>query len=956
LRPNHEGFRRDHEEAQQSWIDELSTQLQALPPEQAYVQLTSKAVRPRLWLTSPTREKYQKLYAQTAGRFHETMEKELAGVGALVDEGKVPEARALVEKLRPVARLSPGFQAAADQVDLGEFNAQLAPIDEAMGKDDWQKVYALLEKLEAKTEVARQRKRKVVVGTYGSQFFQHYLQTAELIQKGEFIEAQDKFIDLEVIAQRMAGLEGYAEAMKEPDAMDPVATIAAVRRFWRAELMRRTTAELVEALASSDAPRAQAILAGYAALQGYDSPVSGETLVKERFFPQFLDYLAILNLRTLAPGEPDSLSCLALVQAALPHFTKPEPARQFLAASYHTLAQSGLKNEVPGLALYLQRESVRAGGAADEALETAALKLFAEKNAVKFAFPEIAHEGENATALAENLYQATKAALEQASRGLLLLTNDGSVNEEAPWALVLKGTLTGIDTERGQKNFKKTASYQTGSRTVKNPAYLAIQQKLEASLYDPAFSPYYADKSALEVATKSGDSEAVTRAKNKLAVSERAFLEVQNKQRALLKEREAIPAMVEQPILAEQPYEQVVYSLNHAASLELKLVNGALPDGSKGLATWEANLRYSTVDVTGDIQRGVPVQQAVFVDDPEVSRRLMEDLKAKITAQTPALLWQLVQAVHAAKEKQLQNNSSRVRLPGDFEWGWVAFWEKCGVPVQTGAAEAAAREDLGLPAVAATPEPSFVPPAGWVAENSLGMRFTPVPGTKALLSLWETRVQDFTVFSNETGYTATGDMRSLTANGWEAKGDTWRSPGFQQPVTRPVCGVSWHEAKAFCAWLTKKERAAGQLTSDREYRLPTAGEWILAAKESPSDTPATWPRLGAGNLAGSEVTNSPWPKEFKILSGYRDGFARTATVGWFSANALGIYDLEGNVAEWGQPDGQAMAGDLVPTLGSSYVTAESETGGKEPRQARAMPEMRLSCQGFRVVIAPVENK
>lgn len=958
LRPNHEGYRRDHDQAQQSWLDALSSQLKALPPEQAYAQLTSGAVRPRLWLTSPTREKYQKLYGQTTGRFHEAMEKDLAAVGPLVDEGKLLEARALIEKLRPVARQVPAFPAAAEQVEAAEFDLLLAPAREAESKEDYPTAYALLEKLPVKGEAAHQRLRKAVVLMHCSQFMQFWQQSGGLIQQGEFIEAQDKFIDLEVIAERIAGLDGYAEVAKDMDGLDLATMIANVRRSWRAELVRRTTAELIEALATSDAPRAQDILAGYAALQGYASPVSGEVLVKEKFFPQFLDYLAILNLRTISPGEPDSLSCLALVQAALPHFTNPEPARQFLAAGYHTSAQWGLDNGVPGLALYLQRESVRVGGATDEALETAALKLFAENNPVRIAFPEIAHEGENTTALAESLYQATKTAVDQAAQGLIVLEENGMVDEDNPRQFILKGVLTGIGTERGQKNERKTATYPTGgSRQVKNPAWLAKQQELEAVIpsYDPVLKRKFAASDELAAATRSGDTSAITRAKSNVAASERALLDLQNKQRALLKEREAIPAMIQEPVLAEQPYQQVTHHLNHAATLELKLVNGALTDGGQGLAVWPAALRYSTVDVTGDIQRGVPVQQAVFLSDPEVEARLKQDLTAKITAQTPALLWQLAQAVHTAKLIQLQRDSSQVRLPGDFEWGWVAFWEKCGVSLRTVAAEAAAREDLGLPPLSSAVEKPFVPPAGWQVENSMGMRFNALPGTKVLFSVWETRVQDFAAFINETGYAATGEMRSLTANGWASKGDTWRSPGFKQDATHPVCGVSWNDAKAFCAWLTKKERAAGQLARDLEYRLPTQVEWELAAGTM---TPAAdaWPQVGAGNLAGYEVRDGNTPADFKFIAGYADGFARTAPVGWFSSNPLGIYDLEGNVAEWCQTEGKPVAGDLVRVMGSSFVTAESETDGKEPRKAVAMPEMRFSGQGFRVVIAPAESK
>jgi hypothetical protein len=45
--------------------------------------------------------------------------------------------------------------------------------------------------------------------------------------------------------------------------------------------------------------------------------------------------------------------------------------------------------------------------------------------------------------------------------------------------------------------------------------------------------------------------------------------------------------------------------------------------------------------------------------------------------------------------------------------------------------------------------------------NSLGMRFVPVPGTKVLFCIWETRVQDFEAFVAATGYDATSGAWSL---------------------------------------------------------------------------------------------------------------------------------------------------------------------------------------------------
>ena len=198
-------------------------------------------------------------------------------------------------------------------------------------------------------------------------------------------------------------------------------------------------------------------------------------------------------------------------------------------------------------------------------------------------------------------------------------------------------------------------------------------------------------------------------------------------------------------------------------------------------------------------------------------------------------------------------------------------------------------------------------------KNSLGMKFVPVAGTEVLFCIWETRVRDFEAFVKATGHDATSRMYSVGVG--RENGDTWKSPGFSQGPTHPVCGVSWEDAKAFCAWLTRKERSEGNISASQSYRLPTDWEWSMAVglNESRSGTPQDksgktpdvypWgggypPPADAGNYAGSEARTADWQSSFQTIEGYRDDFPRTSPAGSFKANRYGIYDLGGNVWEW----------------------------------------------------------
>ena len=242
-------------------------------------------------------------------------------------------------------------------------------------------------------------------------------------------------------------------------------------------------------------------------------------------------------------------------------------------------------------------------------------------------------------------------------------------------------------------------------------------------------------------------------------------------------------------------------------------------------------------------------------------------------------------------------------------------------------------------------------------ENSLGMKFVPVPGTNVLFSIWETRVQDFEAFVKATGHDA---------------GEVWRDPAlaargsnmdstavFSQTPLHPVTSVSWNDAVAFCRWLTEKERAAGKLSAQQEFRLPTDAEWSQAVG-LPAESGATpqekdrkiedvypWggaypPPNGSGNYSGEADGHSVG------IEGYADGARFTARVGSYTANRLGIYDMGGNVWEWCS-DLFSTTGDDHTIRGASFNQAtraflQSSLHGGKP------PGIRDFNLGFRCVV------
>jgi len=232
------------------------------------------------------------------------------------------------------------------------------------------------------------------------------------------------------------------------------------------------------------------------------------------------------------------------------------------------------------------------------------------------------------------------------------------------------------------------------------------------------------------------------------------------------------------------------------------------------------------------------------------------------------------------------------------------------------------------------------------------MKFVPVRDANVLFCVWKTRVQDFEAFVRATGYDATQGMCSFQGDGWSPAGNTWKNPGFTQTPMHPVCGVSWEDAKAFCKWLTEKERADGRLQASQEYRLPTEAEWNAAVGTGKYPWGDQWPPpRNAGNYAGEE-SKAGAPADWKTISGYDDGFARTSPVGNYNANAFGLFDLGGNLWEWCE--------DLYNRDGEEHVLRGASWYYDKPDRIQSSyrnkgdPGGRYDDIGFRCVLTPAK--
>jgi formylglycine-generating enzyme required for sulfatase activity len=116
-----------------------------------------------------------------------------------------------------------------------------------------------------------------------------------------------------------------------------------------------------------------------------------------------------------------------------------------------------------------------------------------------------------------------------------------------------------------------------------------------------------------------------------------------------------------------------------------------------------------------------------------------------------------------------------------------------------------------------------------------------------------------------------GEIHNVTANKPERKPEyTWRNATFTLGPNHPVGFLTLADAKAFCAWLSRRDGVT--------YAIPTDSQWEYACR------------------AGTETL---WPSgDDPALAGAADWVYGRHPVGGRRPNGFGLFDMNGNAAEF----------------------------------------------------------
>lgn len=208
-----------------------------------------------------------------------------------------------------------------------------------------------------------------------------------------------------------------------------------------------------------------------------------------------------------------------------------------------------------------------------------------------------------------------------------------------------------------------------------------------------------------------------------------------------------------------------------------------------------------------------------------------------------------------------------------------------------------------------------------VVSNSMGMEFVSVPaggfmmGTseRGMAEVWNYARKEYADLEPDTFDNEKPQRKVMFAEGFlmgktEVTQAQWTAimqdnPSFNKSCDDcPVERVSWEKAKEFIAKLNERNDGF-------EYRLPTEAEWEYAA------------RAGTSGLFSAPIDQIAWH--------YDNAENTTHPVAEKLPNPFGLYDMNGNVAEWCE-DIFSENYDGLPTDGSANATV----GNKKLRIVR----------------------
>ncbi len=237
--------------------------------------------------------------------------------------------------------------------------------------------------------------------------------------------------------------------------------------------------------------------------------------------------------------------------------------------------------------------------------------------------------------------------------------------------------------------------------------------------------------------------------------------------------------------------------------------------------------------------------------------------------------------------------------------------------------------------------------------NTLGMEFVRVPkgkswlgggggkpGTQAVEFQEDFYLGKFEVTQGEWEVVMDGSKPSYFLPG-AAGGELVKGMTDAERKRLPVESVSWEHCQEFLRRLNNKAKDTGW-----QYRLPTADEWEYAARGGPLPKPEE----SAFHFYFDQPTNTLTADQATVKASQP---RRPRPVGSYSPNRLGLFDMHGNVREWGLTEHPSALGKRSVRSGGWSTDAPDCRASRDHSEP---PTARHFDLGLRVARVPIAGQ
>ena len=203
-------------------------------------------------------------------------------------------------------------------------------------------------------------------------------------------------------------------------------------------------------------------------------------------------------------------------------------------------------------------------------------------------------------------------------------------------------------------------------------------------------------------------------------------------------------------------------------------------------------------------------------------------------------------------------------------------------------------------------------------------------------------------FVNETKKETTAQCKTILPSAQSISAPpTWRDPlwpsGEKQAGNEPVVCIGYEDTQAYIIWLNNKAKGR------HRYALPSESQFEYAARAGTTSS-LPWPGELAQACAYANLADNRFKTSGSSLPSVNcdDGFAYTAPVGSYPANAFGLHDMLGNVWEWVADCGSQQDLSAYPRDGSALVQITQACTSRATRGGSFVSNdwwMRVSARG-----------